>query len=415
MLAGNNHLVQALEHVIVSLASFEQRPGAELNHFGLIGDRVGPHDFGTIGIGIHRELIVDQQVLHRHAGAVFVGSRAFHGPDKTHHIGNLRRENADAHIVPVEQNRIASCHTGPAFFMPLRRQRADQIHIHHDPATFRIKPEQMAPLPVRKRREASGESQEFCQTHPGFHFVDRRALDRSADRHHRTERRNQHDVSRLQALIETPVSPQQKIIQVQFRDSLSLAHHLDLAQRSRTGRAAGSIERIRRGGQRTDFVGARADDFAHDIHFDRPDPCHRHVQFESLQKIAQSGPHGLLDLRKSLAADRNRSHLRDHDHPVTFDRHDEASIEAGVGDIPNVHGKRVLRPDDEIRPDRDILDRREGIGLRFEKVVAELSHTALHAVQHRKLGKGFFHIEILLTEQFSGKGLLFGQGTHPTR
>jgi hypothetical protein len=116
MLAGHHHLVQTLKHVIVGLVPFEQRPGAELNDLGLIGDRVGPHDFGTIGVGIHRELIVEQQILHLHAGAIFIRARAFHRPDETHHIGDLRRENADAHIVPVEQHRIAALRHRAGFF-----------------------------------------------------------------------------------------------------------------------------------------------------------------------------------------------------------------------------------------------------------------------------------------------------------
>ena len=43
----------------------------------------------------------------------------------------------------------------------------------------------------------------------------------------------------------------------------------------------------------------------------------------------------------------------------------------------------------------------------LEELVAELPYTALHAVQHRKFGKGLLDIEVLLPQQFRREGLLF--------
>ena len=93
----------------------------------------------------------------------------------------------------------------------------------------------------------------------------------------RTDRRDQHHITGLQSVVESPISSQVEIREIQCSHALAIAHHLDLAQRSEPGRAAGGIQRVGRRRQRTDFIGARANDFAHDKHLDRPDAGHRYM------------------------------------------------------------------------------------------------------------------------------------------
>ncbi len=79
-----------------------------------------------------------------------------------------------------------------------------------------------------------------------------------------------------------------------------------------------------------------------------------------------------LRLRKGLAADRNGTDLRNHDHPVAFDRCDIATIEVLIRHIPNVDGQRILRANHIVRSNRHILKRREPAGMCVKKIIAEL-------------------------------------------
>ena len=121
-MAGNDDLIQPIQQVVVRFTPLKQGSGTELDDLGLVRDRIGPDDFGPIGIGIDGELFGIQEIFDSHPGSVFIGAWALHGAHEADDVDHLGREGGDAHVIPIQNDGVPPLDAKAAFLMPLRRQ-----------------------------------------------------------------------------------------------------------------------------------------------------------------------------------------------------------------------------------------------------------------------------------------------------
>ena len=81
-MAVNDDLIQPIQQVVVRFTPPKQGSGTKLDNLRLVRDRVGPDDFGPIGIGIGGELFGIQEVFDSHTGSVFIGAGLFTEPTR---------------------------------------------------------------------------------------------------------------------------------------------------------------------------------------------------------------------------------------------------------------------------------------------------------------------------------------------
>jgi len=195
------------------------------------------------------------------------------------------------------------------------------------------------------RKNASRQLEHLGERLLVFQFVDGRAAYHALDRDAWPDRRHLHRVPVFESQQVRFHAVQKEVVHVHGLNQLAPAIVIQNAQRSAGRRSARNEERVQRSGEGTDVIRARLGHIADFVDANGTQPRKRHVGRNIPELRAQNFLQVLLNRRERLAADENRSDLRQADAALPVDH----TIKALRNASPQIDGQAVAGSHNVVR------------------------------------------------------------------